>query len=61
MLPKNTDLAYVQKHVQRCIIKGVHMTIDEGSDPLTRKEFARTHGDFKILVDLAYPSSNFER
>ena len=25
-----------------------------------RKEFAKTHGDFKGLVDIAYPPSNFE-
>ena len=61
MLPKNTDLAYVQKHVQCCITEAVHKTIDEGSDSLMRKEFAKINGDFKILVDLAYPPSNFER
>ena len=60
MLPKNLDLVYVQKHIQFCIIEAMHKTIDERSNPPSRKEILKTHGDFKILVDLAYPLSNFE-
>ena len=60
MLPKNTDHSYVQQHVQQYPIKAVHKTIDEGKEPLTRKDFTKTQRDFKILVDLAYPPSNFE-
>ena len=60
MLPENMNMAYVEKRVQRCIIKGVDKTIDERSDSLTVKDLNKQYGDFKVLLDLAYPSSNFK-
>ena len=60
MLPNNTDMAYIQKDVQRCIIEVTHKTIDGGSNRLLKKVLAKIHGDSKVLVDLAYPPSNFE-
>ena len=60
MLPENMNLVYIQKHAQRCIIEGVHKTTGEGRDPPTRKGLNQKYGDFKVLVDLSYPPSNFK-
>ena len=39
----------------------MHKTIDKGSNSPTVKDLNKQHGDFKILVDLVYPPTNFER
>ena len=60
MLPKNTDISYMQQHVQQCLIGAVHKTIDQGNDLPMTKDFAEIDGDFKVLVNLAYPPSNLK-
>ena len=60
MLPKMILLKYVQEMAQACLIKAVHQTIEARNKSALEKNLTEDM-DFKILVDCAYPSLNFER
>ena len=56
MCPKSTELNYLQKHIQCCLTDAVFKTIDEDSiTSKVTKGLLKTQGDYKVLVDLAYP------
>ena len=60
MLPKSANLKYVQEKAQECLIKAVQKTILESGESGVKKSITLAL-DFNILMDVGYPSKNFEK